>query len=559
MAGTLDINKIRTDTRRSVAKATTNVLTDTEAGELSDQIEKITKKLEESLKEINEKEKKVNELQAKVNILVPASAVDLSDTVKVETFLNTIQNGADGSFEKARVALSEEVKKALANGTVQQASLRDTTISEEIEYNKQAIPKGDKGCKLDSNVLNSIPEFSGESEAEWRNFEQAWMVAIRNHRVDEGALMTALMPRLKGRAKTFYMAETVRFHDWSFAETMQRLRDRYREEKLQAENAIAGLTQGKDSVRDFASRIQVAAHALYPPHPGKYKVLRHNNGATTIPNPVLQQEIVDYQRMVEKAESGLMKIFMSGLRNDIQARLPSEIYRTFEQVVDGAKKAEWIQGGITAGMLQKCTNHLYNVEESTDDECHAMIKRENKKPFDGMGKFEGVCWSCQETGHTKRQCPKRKAGFTKSFSGTGAQDTSFSKGPRNMNRSRGGFTSGRGGGRGGRRQLPTRLRNHLRVDRFQGQKRNFRDNNTRRWMVKNRAKFNTRRRMESSLYNLEYEVDPGYTDQDYTEEERELFLLEQEMTEDEFKEYEAEVFQLEDELDEEINTIQSKN
>jgi hypothetical protein len=78
-------------------------------------------------------------------------------------------------------------------------------------------------------------------------------------------------------------------------------------------------------------------------------------------------------------------------------------------------------------------------------------------------------------------------------------------------------------------------------------------------MVKSRAKFNTRRRMENSLYNLEYEVDPGYTEQDYSEEERELFHLEQEMNDDEFKEYEAEVFGLEEELDEEVNSIQAKN
>jgi hypothetical protein len=65
--------------------------------------------------------------------------------------------------------------------------------------------------------------------------------------------------------------------------------------------------------------------------------------------------------------------------------------------------------------------------------------------------------------------------------------------------------------------------------------------------------------MENSLYNLEYEVDPGYSEQDYTEEERELFHLEQEMNDDEFKEYEAEVFGLEEELDEEVNSMQSKN
>jgi hypothetical protein len=557
MAGTIDITKVRNDTRKSISKALTNVLSDTEAAELSRNVDEVTKKLEETLREKAENEKKIKDLQAQVTVFFPASQVDLSDTASVETYLNTIINGQDGSFEKARVALSDQVKKALMVGTVKAGSLRDTNISEEIEYNKQAIPKGDKGCKLDSNVLNSIPEFSGENEVEWRNFEQAWMVAIRNHRVDEGSLMTALIPRLKGRAKTFYMAETVRLQDWSFTELMQRLRERYKEEKLQAENAISGLTQGKDSVRDFAARIQVAAHALYPSHPGKYKVLRHNNGATTIPNPMYDQEMGEYHRMVEKAESGLMKIFMSGLRNDIQARLPSEIYRTFEQVVEGAKKAEWIQGGITAGMLQKCTNHLYTVEESTNDECHAMVRRENKKT-DGTAKFEGMCWSCQEPGHTKRQCPKKKTGFNNTFSGNGNQTSSFNRGPRDMNRPRGGFTPGKGG-RGGRRQLPTRLRNHLRVDRFQGPRRNFRDNNTRKWMVKSRAKFNTRRRMENSLYNLEYEVDPGYSEQDYTEEERELFHLEQEMNDDEFKEYEAEVFGLEEELDEEVNSIQSKN
>ncbi|HLP44045.1 MAG TPA: hypothetical protein VK145_02090, partial [Candidatus Nanoarchaeia archaeon] len=169
MAGTIDIGKIRNDARRSINKALVNVLSDTEAAELSKSVDEVTKKLEEALNEKAEKEKKIKELQAQVTVFFPASQVDLSDTDSVETYLNTIINGQDGSFEKARTALSEQVKKALMVGTVKSASLRDTSISEEIEYNKQAIPKGDKGCKLDSNVLNSIPEFSGENEVEWRN------------------------------------------------------------------------------------------------------------------------------------------------------------------------------------------------------------------------------------------------------------------------------------------------------------------------------------------------------------------------------------------------------
>jgi hypothetical protein len=358
---------------------------------------------------------------------------------------------------------------------------------------------------------------------------------------------------------------------------MQKLRNRYREEKLQAENRIAGLCQGKDGVRDFAARLQVAANALYPSHPGKLKVLMHENGATTIPNPTITEDMLDYNRMVEKAESSLMKVFMSGLRPDIQARLPSEIYTTFEQMVDGARKAEWIQGGISAGMLNKCTNHLYSLEGETNEQVHALIskKKEWRDSSDNkqlsQGKFDGFCWGCGEKGHSKRNCQKKPFELNQSNAGQGwGRSQGATANPRPM-RGRGGFRGGRNYNnvasgnrnstfkRGNRRQLPSRLRNHLRFPSYNGPRRNIRDNNTRRWMVKSRARFNTRRRLEGSLYQLEGEQEPEYTEEEFDDEEKELFLLEDQMSNEEFQAYEEEVGQEEEQLDADIEQLQSKN
>lgn len=535
--------------------------------DIENEVDALASEIAKLQAEAKKNQSTITTLQQQLN---PTSQVDLGDTASIKAYLAGLEAKGD-TWEMQREKLSEEVRAALGKGVLMPQSLRDTNISEEIEYNRNRKPD-DKCCKLDSNVLNSIPEFTGESETEWRNFEQAWMVAIRNHKVDEGALMTALMPRLKGKAKTFYMAESVRMTNWNFAETMQRLRDRYREEKLQAENRISGMCQNRDSVRDFAARLQVAAYALYPPHPGKLKALMHSEGATIIPNPVLGEETKDYFRMVEKAESSLMKIFMSGLRPDIQARLPSEIYLTFEQMVDGARKAEWIQGGINAGMLQKCSNPLYHVEDEPEgDECHALVKREGNKKFQGKGntgktQYNGNCWNCGEFGHTKAECKKpqnqedsrrnvasydRFGKFRKGFQ----PRRNFSSRPMQYQRRSTRFNTSR--------QMTPKIRNFLRVQKYNGKRSSYKDPTRRRWMTKNRARYNLRRKFEGRLYALNDEEMKDEEVDNLTPEEQELFQLEYEMEEKEFEEYMEEVFQIEEELEMELegelNAMESKN
>lgn len=547
-----DPNAAKTKIRSSLAKADTGTWTPSDRTTVDTEIDELTKELAKLQNEVKSNQTTINTLKNSLNAS-SAATIDLGDTNAINAYLRGLETSGS-SWEQQREKLSEEARKQLGTGALLPQSLRDTTISEEIEYNRMRKPD-DKCCKLDSNVLNSIPEFTGESETEWRNFEQAWMVAICNHKVDEGALMTALMPRLKGKAKTFYMAESVRMTSWNFAETMQRLRDRYREEKLQAENRIAGMCQGKDTVRDFAARIQVAAYALYPAHPGKLKALMHSQGATIIPNPILAEETKDYFRMVEKAESSLMKIFMSGLRPDIQARLPSEIYTTFEQMIDGARKAEWIQGGINAGMLQKCSNPLYQIE---GDECNALqIKGGQKKgKFDSKKSSQVTCWGCGGTGHIRAEC-KKSTPYEKG-QGSGAMGPSrggLRRGVFRRSFPRQSFNRFQRSGN----QMTPRVRGFLRVQKFSGKRGTYRDPARRRWMTQNRARFNLRRRLEGHMHALEEDEVIEGENENYTQDERELFQLEHDMTEDEFREYMEEVTQEEEELESTLHQMETKN
>jgi hypothetical protein len=193
-------------------------------------------------------------------------------------------------------------------------------VEEELTYHKSVAKIEGQTSRLDSRVLDLVPEFKGDSELEWRRFERSWLVAIRNHGLTEENLLTELIPRLKGTAQTYYMSLRDGA-DMTFGQLMQAMRTRYASDKLNAQNKIVGFTQNpKEQVVNFSAGLQVAAVALYPTPPVELKVVVVGEKSLIMPNPIKGDEKAEYNALARVAETTILRHFLTEGRPEIQER-----------------------------------------------------------------------------------------------------------------------------------------------------------------------------------------------------------------------------------------------
>jgi hypothetical protein len=447
---------------------------------------------------------------------------------------------------------------AVTAGKVTALILQDPKVEEELDYHRKVAESEGASTKMDSRVFDSIPEFRGDSELEWRRFERCWLVAVRNHGMTESNLLTALIPRLKGTAQTFYMSLR-EGAEMSFGQLMQALRTRYASDRMNAQNRIVGITQGsKESVNDYYARLQVAAAALYPPTPCELKVAVVEGSSYIMPNPIKGDEKAEYNALVRLAETTILRHFLVGLRPEVQEKLPTAKYERLDQAVEAARDAEWMYGSMS-GMLHNLTAHSTHAIDQ--EECYTTTAT-------GRRSMGPQCYGCQEYGHIRRNCPKEKSQGAQQSTQQSSGKTWSQPRPLQAQRVGSGVSGRRSVGKPVERRnayskpsLPGDLRSHLKTVPFgRHLVRDPRKVSTKGWMVRNRARFDTRRRLERQLYSIQgSDFNEEIDENDLNDDEKLLFSLENELSEGEFKEYSDEVFEALESVEEEVEAIQHGN
>jgi hypothetical protein len=422
-----------------------------------------------------------------------AAQTDLSTATAVDAFIAT----ATGTYEEKRKALAIAVKDNIRHGAA--IRLRDTSVIDELTYYKET---GTGDAKTDIKSLNAITVFKGGSDIAWRQWEYPWIQAVRNRKITESDLKTALFQRLQDSAAQYYMS-IENIETLSFGEILQKLRERYTHDKLRSENLVRGVSQQpKEDVRDYAARMINAAKGMLPEQPRQLKVLITDTKSYVIPNPELEEEQAKYTAVNNIALSQLTGYFLAGLRPEITSRLPTRKYADFHELVRSAEDAQWIKDSISLGMI-------HTVQEDNSDEVNALAKgKKEKGSFKGKGKGQDqaagaskppaktlLCYRCKQPGHLIRSCPYP------------AEQPSFKR-----------KNTAAKGDKKDSSSLPWSPK----------------DPRRRRWMLTKRAQINQRFRQRRQAYaTLEETADA----MEYSPEEQELFNLEQELFESEEDEH----------------------
>jgi hypothetical protein len=210
---------------------------------------------------------------------------------------------------------------------------------------------------------------------------------------------------------------------------------------------------------------------------------------------------------------------------------------------------------------------LEGKDDNDEKEVNALKgKKTQRKGNENGGKTgqKGPCFECNEMGHIKRFCPNRKpqGAFSRSQNHFG-----FSR-SNNSGSDNSGRNTPQGNYRGNRLRpmnfrprttIPSNIQKKLRFEKFGRNRRNPRDGNTRGWMVRNRARFEAKRRFERQLYaleGLEYDEDE---DAEPEEDEDVLFHLEGMISEEEKQNYSQEVQEALEELEDEVDSLRDSH
>lgn len=484
--------------------------------------------------ELNDRKTKISTLEVDLShtkqnlkqIELRRKVLDVADETVVTTFLTT----TDGTYEEKRKALSDQVRTAIQESHIpgnKKPIIRESTVSEELEYWRNVGTPDDGTIRHgDMKALTIIPDFTGTSEAQWRAFEHPWLMAIRNRHITEADMKSVLFQKLKGSAATLYLS-IPGTEQMPFGEIMNRMRKEYTVDPLTAFNRINGMSQKHNElVRDYSARMTTEGSGMLPKVPRELVTLVVGSTAVVIPNPSMAEEQETFPQRYSEGQSRLANAFLRGLRPDIAARLTSEQYTEYDQVVEAAKKAEWMKESVSAGII-----HALEVD------VNAMNIRNRPggrfKPKFGHGNRDtpknDACFRCGGSGHWAAECTQPKKTYPNS------EQANFQKSrptQKFYTPPRGRYSRGRGGFKGTGQPFHTKGRGGPLPW-------NPRDPRRRKWMVQKRAGLNRKVKYRQRVHNLTGQE----IENTFSEGEIDLAELEEELEQDpdEYEQYQLEV------------------
>lgn len=497
----------------------------------------ITEDHKDKAKKHKETEKELTKIKDELRTLqLRNKVIDVTSPVKIAEFLAL----KDGTYMENRTSLSDQARMALQQSHIPgnpKPVLREPTVSEELDYWRNASPVDDhNGRHHDMKVLTIIPEFSGGNETLWRAFEHPWIMAIRNRKVTEADMKTVLFQKLQGPAKTLYLS-IPGVEGMPFGEIMDRFRKEYVSDQLTAFNRINAMSQKhNETVRDFANRMILEGVGSMPKAPRELSVLVADKATYVIPNPAKKEEDESFPQRYAESQARLANAFLRGLRPEITARLTSERYTEFEQVVEAAKKAEWMKDSVSTGMIHSLEAEVNSM--NVRDRAAGRFKAKGRGQQNNQQ--NDACFRCGKSGHWAAECrqPANKAfGTSEQAHVQRVRPTQqYYNPPRGKysSRGRGGFRGNNSGAtRGGKEGLPW----------------NPRDPRRRRWMVQRRAGLNRRLKFRYRVHHLTGQE----VENTFTEDEIALAQLEEQLEQmdpQDYEQYQLEVEEFQNALDE---------
>ena len=472
----------------------------------------------ESLQLLDDLARQVKELQEKAaSITIAEAGINVLTEADVKAAITSLKAKHADNMQKAKEDLSQHIRREYLAGKIEKIKFRDTTVTEELQYYRDIHGSSTSDQKMDLKALDVIPVFKGGSEYEFRSFEFPWLQAIRNRNIAEENLKTALYQRLQGSAQTWLLS-LPRSETMTFGEIMEQMRKKYVEDRIAAQSNVLGMTQGsRETVDDFIARVNVTAKSMFPLAPKELKTYVVSDTLNVvIPNPFKPDEESHYSIQLNASKLALVKVVLQGLRPDIHIRLPAEQYVDFDVLVANAKKAEWM---AKSGQQFATIHHLATAEsknESKTEDVNLLRQRKNfgksrnfvskneqksDQPYD---RKRNPCFECGQLGHWKGDpvCPKFRAQEANAMTTQppriyrdrhyhwlkkqqGAQMT-----PRNYQGNQ-------------RHRLPERIYRKYAPLPLPPNPNNRRDPVTRNWIVRNRARYNMRKRQMKRLYHLD--------------------------------------------------------
>lgn len=341
--------------------------------------------------------------------------------------------------QMARASLAQFVqKKQLERGEIDVVELarqgqvletfKNPTMDQVVAYERRnKLAEVGDARQFYNKVVTKIPRYSGvDSQLTWEAFMLHIKLHTQNVQMSEADIKQLLITSLDGAAFQYINANP-ELLELSYGQLIEKLEKQFSVQKKEVLVKLFAVNQEpKESVRDFVSRLKIAAKPLLRSEPPKIRVMTYKDTRreTLIPNPFYEMELMRYTEAKENMQEMLLFHLLRGIRRVIRATMPAVDYVSFDQAEAAALAAErtieetgftvqlnhltlvdqeGIPGEVSNFMNAGQLKDLPNRSEGARPKSPGRAKSGNQNK--GRDSSKVKCWDCGEEGHVRSKCP----------------------------------------------------------------------------------------------------------------------------------------------------------